>query len=149
MKISLEPYSDELIEELTDLFNSNCEEISIMGRSVNPDLNVYRTIASANKLLMYIAREDFAAIGYSVFIVSHHPHYKDMIVAEQNMIFLDKLHRKGMAGMKLIKYAEEHLKENNLADCIIQHTNIDKRDLSKLYERMGYQEMSRVFMRMI
>jgi len=142
MQISLEPYSEELVAELHDLFSMHCDEISVFGEKVSPDLKVYGALAENNAINIFVAREKGMAIGYIIFFLSNHLHYKNMRVASQDLLYLHPDYRKGMTGLKLIKEAEATLD----VDCILQNTK-SSRDLGPLFERLGYEKMETIYMR--
>jgi hypothetical protein len=55
--------------------------------TLNPDLDKYRSLDAGGHLLVLTARADGELIGYFVWIVIAHPHYKHVLVAEEDLHF--------------------------------------------------------------
>jgi L-amino acid N-acyltransferase YncA len=64
----------------------------------NPDFPRYQQLEREGKLHLVIAREDRKIVGYSVhIIITRHPHYRHVMTAEENLIYLaPHLRRKGV-----------------------------------------------------
>lgn len=78
-------------------------------------------------------------MGYCGAISTFLPHKKDVKITEIDVIFLAKKYRKGLAGIKFIKFVEENEKKRGV-EVLLQHANV-KRDLTNLFERIGYKKM--------
>ena len=72
---------------------------------LNPDWEGYARLDGINALRVYTARKDGKLVGYFVVIVGKSLHYRDHLFANNDIIFLAKSARRGLTGMKLIKYA--------------------------------------------
>jgi GNAT superfamily N-acetyltransferase len=56
--------------------------------TINPDIDRYRRLAVDDHLLLVTARADGKLVGYFLWIVAAHPHYKHVQVAEEDLHFL-------------------------------------------------------------
>ena len=92
-------------------------------------------------------RADGKLIGYIVFIVSPHLHYKSCKTAIEDIYFVKKEYRKGRVGIRLFQYAEKVLKEREVKR-IVMHTKVHL-DNSKLFEYLGYKWTDKVFSKML
>jgi hypothetical protein len=86
-------------------------------------------------------------IGYSAFFLKPHIHYKDILVASNDVLFLKKEHRVGRFGLKLIKYSEQKMKELG-ANKITWHIK-SSNDFSPILHRMGYIDEDIIVGRML
>ncbi len=102
--------------EIKPLLDEHWQEIALNKDSVklNPNWRAYADLASSGGLRVYTARQDGNLVGYFVLIVSESIHYKDHLFANNDIIFIKKNHRKGTAGIRLIKYAVNSLKSEGV-----------------------------------
>lgn len=101
-----------------------------------PDWGRYLSLEALDKLLAFTVRDEGKLIGYSVWFVDAHIHYKDLLVAANDVIFLHKDYRKGGTGKKLIDHSEHMLKWFGV-DKVIWHIKF-KQDWSAILLRRGY-----------
>lgn len=82
---------------------------------LNPDWKEYARLDAAGILRIFTARQDGELVGYCVLIVNRSLHYKDHIFANNDVVFVLPDHRAGATGYKLVKYAEDHCRENGIS----------------------------------
>ena len=101
---AVEKFSD-VYDEAGNLLNLHWQEIAKNKEllRLNPDAELYKSIE--NDLMLVTARSGGALIGYFLWIFRTHPHYKHVLVAEEDLHFLLKEYRLGLAGYKFIKAA--------------------------------------------
>ena len=92
-------------------------------------------------------RNDAELIGYIIFFVSPHLHYKSCITATEDLYFVKKEFRKGRVGIKLFQYAEKVLKDRGVQR-IVMHTKVHL-DNTKLFEYLGYKQTDKVFSKIL
>lgn len=137
-----EDYSLKLVAEMLPLLALHHEETSDKFYGpLNPDLNIYETLEKAGALRIYTLREwngnELALKGYQVFFISKHHHSKDVILAQQDILFLHRDARKGSAGYRFIQWCGEKLKREGIH---IIHQRISVRhNFGRLLERAGYE----------
>jgi len=138
----------ELLPELERLFPEHYEELCVTKDfPANPDYEAYRRLGEAGMLRTITCRVDGELIGYIVFIVQPHLHYKDCITAFEDLYFIKKEWRKGRLGIRLFQYAEKVLKERGV-NRIIMHTKVHL-DHSSIFEYLGYKHSDKLFTKML
>jgi hypothetical protein len=103
-----------------------------------PDWDKYKELNKDGKLSIVCAYDGDKMVGYSVFFLNEHIHYKNNIIANNDVLFLAPEYRLGMTGIKLIKYSEMILQQLGVSK-VIWHIKQAK-DFRKLLHRMGYQD---------
>lgn len=131
--------------QIEPLIKSHWEEIALNKDSIklNPDWKEYARLSDSGALRIYTAREDGDLVGYFVVIVSKSIHYKDHLFANNDIIFIDKEHRKGTAGIRLIKYAVEQLEAEGIT--LININTKVHQAFDVVLERQGFNLIERVY----
>lgn len=145
MKYAHESYTS-IKDEIKPLLEEHYKEIALDQDVIqlNPDWEAYARYDSIEALRCYTARNhDDDLIGYFVLIVSTSLHYKDHLFANNDVIFLRKDARKGMTGVKLIKYAVERLREEGITRININTKTHQPFDI--VVERLGFELIERVY----
>jgi len=137
-----------VIPELEKLFPAHYEELCVTKEyPYEPDWDSYKRMAEAGLVRCITCRADEVLIGYIVFIVTPHLHYKSCKTAIEDVYFINKEYRKGRIGIKLFQYAEKVLKERGV-NRIVMHTKLHL-DNSRLFEYLGYKYTDKVFSKML
>lgn len=131
--------------EIEPLLKQHWEEIALNKEKIklNPDWKQYGRLDAMNALRFYTARSDGKLVGYFVVIINKNMHYQDHLFATNDIIFLAESHRKGTAGIKLIKYAEEKLRAEGVSVMVIntkEHQSFDK-----VLERLEFNLTEKVY----
>ena len=103
---------------------------------LNPNWEEYDRREKNGKFMFISMRSDDELIGYSAWFIDTHIHYKDLVVASNDVIFLKRDYRSGMNGIKLIKKSEEFVKTRNVHK-ITWHIK-ESNDFTVILNRMGY-----------
>ncbi len=133
-------------DEIKPLLEQHYEEIALDQDVIklNPDWDAYAKYDSIHALRCYTARNDNGdLIGYFVLMVSTSLHYKDHLFANNDVIFLRKDARKGMTGVKLIKYAVKCLQREGITRININTKTHQPFDV--IVERLGFELIERVY----
>jgi GNAT superfamily N-acetyltransferase len=134
--------------ELEQLFPSHYEELCVTKDfPLEPDYEAYRQLAKAGMLRCITCRADGDLIGYIVFIVQPHLHYKSCKTAFEDIYYVKKEFRKGRIGIRLFQYAEKVLKDRGV-NRIIMHTKIHL-DNSRLFEYLGYKHTDKLYTKLL
>lgn len=128
--------------EVIDMCKANKEETSPLNWDLNVD--VYNYLAS--DVRVFLALNEGSIVGYSIFRTVKHPHHIDKMVGFQDVLYIHPDFRKGFTGIRFYKYIENELKDKVDA-LIISHTF--KKDLSSVYNRMGYEPLEVTYMKEI
>jgi len=131
------------------LLEAHWEEIALnKGKiALNPDWDAYEALEASNKLRIFTARVNGKLIGYFVVLVGVNLHYKDHVFAVNDILYLDQSYRKGRTGLKLIKFAEQCLKDDGVSVLTI-NTKVHK-PFDTLMEYLGFNLIERVYSKYI
>jgi hypothetical protein len=109
--------ADSVIADIGPLLVKHWNEVALHRERVPlaPDLDRYRRADEAGALSVIAARDHGMLIGYSVFLLYNHLHYK-LLVATNDVLFLDRDYRKGTSvGLRLIAESEAVLERARAA----------------------------------
>lgn len=146
----------DLFGEAMRLFSAHHEECRIadlMGRPFEPDVEQYVRLEDAGVLWFFTARHEVSThaasgpgdlIGYSAMLVMTHLQFRGVLTAMQDALFIHREHR-GTTGYRLMRYVDDYLAEGGIK-AIVRQT-MDRSNVGKLYERLGYQLTEHVYMR--
>lgn len=136
------------IEELQYIIPAHYDELCVTKDfPLAPDYEAYGRMYNAGMLKCITARDDEGLIGYAIFIVQPHLHYKSCKTAFEDIYFLRKEHRLGRTGIRLFQFAEEALRADGV-DRIIMHTKIHL-DNSRLFEYLGYKHTDKLYTKIL
>jgi GNAT superfamily N-acetyltransferase len=144
MKFALENLA-KVRREIEPLIKQHYDEIALNKDIIklNPDWEGYARLDNINALRVYTARKNDELVGYFVVIVSKSLHYRDHLFANNDIIFLAKSARKGLTGVKLIKYAIESLAAEGITKL---HINTKAHQpFDAILERLNFEEIERVY----
>lgn len=104
VRFAVEPF-DRAYAEAGPLMALHWDEIAKNKQllTLNPDEEKYAAIAQ--NLLLVTARCGDRLVGYFLWILVTHPHYKHILIAEEDLHFLLPEFRRGLTGYKFIKAA--------------------------------------------
>ena len=135
----------EWIERAWPLLEAHREELT-----TNPDLMVlkpdvarYQTLEAAGAMLSLGLFKGDDLVGYSINNMFTHSHYGGLLVCQNELLFLAKAHRRGMAGVRLIAATEEIARERG-ADIMLWHAK-PRTTLDRMLPRMGYRTQDIVY----
>jgi len=132
-------------DEIQPLLKKHWEMVALnQGKiKLNPDWKEYSRLDNAGILRIFTARIDGNLVGYCVLLVSQSIHYKDHKFASNDVVFVLPEYRSGATGYKLIKYAEDHCRENDVSLMMINtkvHIPFDS-----LMIGMGFDLIERIY----
>ena len=81
----------QFVDEFEKLFPEHYEELCVTKDfPYEPDYEAYRRIGAAGMLRCITCRADGELIGYIIFIVTPHLHYKSCVTAQEDIYFVKK-----------------------------------------------------------
>lgn len=132
--VQLEKASD-IIEEIKPLLQLHWREVAhYEDIPLDPDYDTYRR---STALRVFTARKDTALVGYAVFAVGRHQHYRTCLQAVQDIVFVDPRDRGGV-GRQLVRAAEEQFRKEGV-QVVYQHQKIAHPALGELLRSEGYE----------
>jgi hypothetical protein len=124
------------------------DEIEVLKEfPLDLDFDTYESIYRSGKLVFVTAKDGDELIGYIVFFVTPHIHSKNCLTAHEDIYFLKPEYRKGHNGIKLFKFAQEHLKSIGV-DLILYCTKVEF-DNSSLFKYLGCKPIDKVFTKLL
>jgi hypothetical protein len=140
----------DVIEEVQPLLELHYRELAKNQDRVklNPDWERYAELERCGKFIVFTARKE-SLIGYSAFFVSPHPHYRDLLLVSNDILYLDAEHRVGRTGVRLIKYCEEQIAAMYDGQvCLTWHAK-ENTALASMLPRMTYGVQDIVFSKLL
>ncbi len=104
----------------------------------------YRAIEPSGFFHLYAAFLGQHLIGFMAFLLPVIPHY-GVTIAVAESFFVGQRFRKGGAGLKLLRAAEEHARQAG-SPALMASAPIGGR-LAEVLPRLGYRETNRVFLK--
>lgn len=125
--IGAEQFFDESAELLIEHREELATDKAIMV--LKPDFERYLALEDAGVLMVIAAYRGPRMVGYSVNLVTNNLHYADLVMCQNDVLFLTKSERKGTAGLRLIRETQRRGKAAG-AKVMLWHakpgTNLDK-----------------------
>ena len=144
MRFSQEGF-EQVKDDIKPLIEEHWHEIALNKDAIklNPDWENYAMLDKLGALRIYTGREDGELKGYFILITSRSLHYKDHLFANNDIIFISKSHRKGLTGLKLIKYAMKKLKDEGVT---LMNVNTKlHQPFDAVMERLGFNCIERIY----
>lgn len=133
--------------EIEPLLRAHWEEIA-HDKTVplDPDWLAYEQAEVAGRLRVVTARNALGSlVGYAVFFVGPHPHYKSTTYAVQDLLYTAPGARGTGLGAKLVIWCDNFLKADGVAR-VVHHVKMSH-DFSSMLERLGYQPMDKILVK--
>lgn len=134
----VEPYS-QAIGEMRSIYPEHYLEIALDQHAIplDPDYELYLKYEAAGILHVATARNDGDLVGYAIFIVTHHLHYRTSVTAMNDIVYMRKPWRDGLnVGKRFLEFCVASLPEN------VQRVFINEKlhqPFGRLLEHMGFK----------
>lgn len=128
----------DVIHEVEPLLELHYQEVALHKEAIPlaPIWEKYRHLEAAGAFVLYAARDAGRLVGYSAFFINEHLHYGSTVVAHNDVIFLHPDVRRGAAGIRLIKFSEQALRERGVRK-VTWHVKC-QHNFGPILERLGY-----------
>lgn len=148
MKITVETVA-QIKPDMQELIREHWEEIAHDKDQIplDPDYEAYQRLEALGKVLICSARIDGKLVGYSIFFVTQHPHYKSTKVASNDILYLQKQYRGTGLGPELIRFSESAVLLQG-AKKVTWHIKPEF-DFSSILSRMDYHLDELVYARVV
>ena len=129
------------IPDASDLIKRDWLEVQHNANTtkLDPDWGIYKSLEEQGLLYVFTCRDDNKLVGYFTALIVPNLHSKGSFKVMNDAIFLDKPYRKGFAGVRLIKFAEDCIKQDGHSTLLINTTELNPID--KLMDRLGYTKV--------
>lgn len=108
--------SSQYIEGRKGIYTEHWKEVSVHKEMLilKPNYKQYMDMIEDDSLVAIAAYDGNELVGYCLFITFHHLHYKDVLVANDDMYFIKPDYRNRGLGTVMVKFAESVLKERGV-----------------------------------
>ncbi|MDN7881243.1 hypothetical protein [Burkholderia aenigmatica] len=148
LTFAVEPYA-QAIDEMRLLYPAHWAEIALNKDVIklDPDYERYDALDRAGMVHVATARADGQLVGYHIFVLMTHLHYRQSYTATSDITYLRPQHRRGFNGMRFLRFAFESLKplgvQRIYTNCKMHH------DFGRVLERLGFVEAERIYTKVI
>ena len=127
-------------DEIALLAEQHHNELNIFGKKhIDPNYDAYLVLEMSNLLKIFTVRDGEELKGYKIYILAPSLHYKEVVIAASDIMFLEKKYRKGLVGYKFVKFCIEELKKDSRINAI-QESWMKELDLTSIYKRLGFTD---------
>ena len=134
----VEPKGVDMVrQEGLDLIERHYDEIAQFKtvQKLDPDWETYNNLERAGRLWVLSARADGVLIGYIVMVVFRNLHYKNLLMATEDIHFIAPEYRKGLTGYRLLARMKKEMQAKGVG-MIITRTKASQSHAA-LFERLG------------
>lgn len=129
---------------MLSFFEAHDEEVGMDGLKFGVDIEMYQTYEKLGCFIPIFAEDDLGInVGYMMFLLYPHPHYKGTIFATTDCFYIVPSYRGSTLFRDMLQYSEEVLRSRGVDYC--QVTFSVQKDISPLAKRYGYKELDKVF----
>ena len=135
----------QFISDGKELFAIHNQEVVTQVDGIPLDVNyrAYFKLEEMEKLEVHTVRDDGKLIGYSLWMLHYHIHYKTSLTANSTLIYVKPEYRKGLLGYKLIKWSIGKIKERGVQRILMGIK--PEHDFSKILERLGATYFEKIY----
>jgi hypothetical protein len=135
-----ERLTDSLWAEALPLLFAHWKEVAhYPDLELTPDRDAYAQLEARGLVRVFTARRDGLLIGYALFIVTPNLHYKQVLQANQDVVYIQPDQR-GTMPLRFLQFCEDQLFAEG-CDVICQHGKAKHPQLARLLTHMGYDTM--------
>lgn len=139
----------DLRAEMLPLLVRHWREVALNHADVPLDIDEkrYADLDEAEALHIVTVRRDGVLVGYHVAIVSAHLHYASTLHGITDVYYLAPECREGFTGVRLFKRVEQEMRALGVKKLFTgTKTHLD---MSRLFERLGYQRVEYLFAKIL
>jgi GNAT superfamily N-acetyltransferase len=139
-----EPFA-KFIQDGKEIFAEHNNEVVLQDKQISLDVNykAYFKLAEADKLEVCTIRDNGKLVGYTLWMLHYHIHYKTSLTANSTLIYVVPEYRKGLLGYKLIKWSINKLKERGVQRLMMGVK--PNYDFGRLLERLGASHFEKIY----
>ena len=132
-------------KDVQNLFKKHAEESSehLDKIPLNPNYKQYFKLETLNRAEVHTIRDAGKLIGYSMWILGRHIHYKQSVTATSTLIYILPEYRKGLNAFTFIKWSIDKIKERKPQRILMSVK--PSNDYGKLLERLGAGYFEKIY----
>jgi len=116
---------DDVRVEIQSLIEMHWEEIAVwQDIPLEPHWDGYYALEKSGNMVVYTVRDDQndnKLVGYAVFFLRNHIHYKSHILAANDLVWVHPDYRDGKVGRNLVNFWEKDLQSRGVH---VVHVNV-------------------------
>lgn len=142
-------FLDDVRGEIEPLFEAHWQEIALnQGQiALEPNWTAYAALEGAGHLRIFTAREGGELVGYFFLILAGSLHYRSHEFAVTDLIYLAPAHRRGLAGLRFIKFGEQCLRADGASMMIVNVKN--HASFGPVMERAGFSPIETLYSKVL
>ena len=129
----------DILEEIKPILLDHWAELSLYPEiPLDPEYDLYELMDKKGSLALYTVRDAGVLVGYAVYFVRRHMHYRGHIWALSDIILVKREHRNMGLGTSLFDTIEKDMKDYWKVDVLHTTTKILHPELAYLLEARGH-----------
>lgn len=142
---AVEPLLD-VQEAIISIMDEQQAEMGIYkDTKADPNWNLYSMLYDLGHLMIFTIRKSGVLLGYAVFIIAQNPHYQTKMQAEHDLLWLAPSSRKGLLGVRFMKFILKTLREDERMVEVIGFTSSEAYPIAPLLKRLGFKPSEQKF----
>lgn len=139
----------DCLEEMKPMLLKHWEELANHRdtRPLDPDYQMYLAMNDMEIVRVFTVRSDSKLIGYSIWIVAKHLHYKTWLYAVSDIYWLNPEHRKTGVAFDFFFKIEDWLKSLGVNSITVQDKLTHKHN--SFFNRLGYTPIEQLYEKVI
>ena len=143
-----ERLTDKLWVEMISLIQVHFKEVGTFpDLQISPDFRRYFSLDQNGMLRIVTARGGEVLVGYLWMIIIPPLHYSDILMADNDAIYLRPDFRKGSNARDMIRVMEKELMKHPGIKAVQMRVKAGIIDYGGMLEKMGYRENERIYMK--
>jgi hypothetical protein len=136
------------LDDLKEIIKDHYDELSVTKDfPLDPAWDSYEQLLKNGGLKFITCKDDGKLVGYIIYFIAPHLHYKTCLTAFEDIYYLKKEYRKGRTGIRMFQFADKLLKNQGIHR-VIYNTKVHS-DNSSLFEYLGYKFVDKVFTKLL
>ncbi len=134
-----------VVDQLPGLLENHWDEVAKNKHLMKlaPQVEKYRKLEAEGCLVCLFARSGEVIVGYSINIVTPHLHYSDLVIAQNDVIYVHPAFRTSTLGLRLIKATEDACRDAGVK-LMLMHGK-EGTPFAKILPRKGYGVQDIIF----
>lgn len=128
-----------------ELVKDHFEEVGLNDFNFSVAVDRYLELEAQGAIKAFTIRDGDLLVGYAIFFLGRHGHVSE-ICARCDSLYVDRKYR-GRCALGFLKWCDEQLKK--LGVKFVLHSVTKKKDYSSLLNRMGYNHIEDIYLRVI